>query len=89
MDVKKPIATVDLALSFIGLVKTGMIVLTMMLLEWAKLKERKAEVAAGAAKNDLEVEKLKSEIKGAGSAQEQIDSVLHANGLPPGKSSES
>lgn len=83
-DIKKPLATIELAAAAVSLVKTAAVIFTMMLLEWARLAQRKAEVNAEAAKNDLEVEKLKNETKGVGSAQEQIDSVLHAHGLPGG-----
>ena len=81
-DVKKPLATLELAAAAISLVKTAAVVFVMMMLEWARLKERKAEVALGAAENDLAAMQVKA--TGVGSAQAQIDSVLSAHGLPGG-----
>ena len=85
-DVKKPLATLELASSAIGLLKTASVIFVMMLLEWARLKQRRAEVETKAAKNDLEVAALKSEAKDdVRTDKEVLDDFLAARGLPASK----
>lgn len=87
---KKAVSTVDLALSAIGILKTGAVIFVMMMLEWSKLRERKAELATAKAENDLEVEKVKAAIQavaGDTSAKANVADYLAKHPLPlgPGK----
>lgn len=57
----KPITTVEIVASVIGMIKTGLVVITMMLLEYAKREKAKAKLNEAIAINDLEIEKAKHE----------------------------
>ena len=63
MDKPKPISTIDLALSALGLLKSGALVFVMLLLEWSRKREAQAKLEATAARNDLEVEKTSNAIE--------------------------
>lgn len=57
----KPITTIEVISSIIGALKTGIVVLTMVLLEAAKMDKARAKLGEAKAKNDLEIEKAKHE----------------------------
>lgn len=57
----KPITTIEVVSNVLGLLKTGLVVVTMMLLEFAKMEKAKAKLGEALAKNDLEIEKAKNE----------------------------
>jgi hypothetical protein len=59
--VTKPITTIEVVSSVLGMLKTGLVVVTMMLLEFAKMEKAKAKLGEALAKNDLEIEKAKNE----------------------------
>lgn len=59
MSAKKAIDTVSLVASALSVVKTLGVVFAMALLEWARLRQKRAEFDADAARNDLEVERVK------------------------------
>jgi hypothetical protein len=63
MDKPKPISTIDLALSALGLLKSGALVFVMLLLEWSRKREAQARLEATAARNDLDVEKTTNAIE--------------------------
>jgi hypothetical protein len=62
MDKLKPISTIDLLLSALGLLKSGAIIFAMMMLEWSRKKEAQARLETAAVKNDLDVEKTTNAI---------------------------
>jgi hypothetical protein len=79
----KPISTLELASTAVSLVKTATVVLVLMLLEWSKLKERRAKVEAASAENDLAVAKVTAEVKNDGRTDAQVlDEFLHHHGPP-------
>lgn len=53
----KPLSTVDLLLSALGLIKSGALVFGLLMLEWGRKKEAQAKLEAKAIKNDLDVER--------------------------------
>lgn len=57
----KPITTIEVVSNILGLLKTGLVIITMMLLEFAKMEKAKAKLGEALAKNDLEIEKAKNE----------------------------
>jgi hypothetical protein len=85
-DIKKPLATLELASAAVSLLKTAAVIFVMMALEWSRLKERKAELQAAGAENDLEIEKLKAKAAAdTTSAAQSVDSFLSLHGLGAGK----
>lgn len=82
-DLKKPIDSIQLATSIVALTKTALVVLAMMLLEWSRLKERRATIEVAAAKTDLEIQKFKTEAAADARTDTQvIDDFLGR--APPG-----
>jgi hypothetical protein len=57
----KPITTIEIVSSVIGIIKTGAVIITMMILEFAKMEKAKAKLSEAIAINDLEIEKAKHE----------------------------
>lgn len=55
----KPIATIEVISTLLGMIKTGFIVTTMILLEFAKMEKAKAKLGESLAQNDLKIEKAK------------------------------
>jgi len=55
----KPITTLEIVSSVLGALKTGAVILAMLLLEFAKMEKAKAKLGEALAKNDLEIEKAK------------------------------
>lgn len=58
----KPITTIEVISTVLGMLKTGVVALTMILLEYSKIEKAKAKLGEAKAKNDLEIEKAKNEI---------------------------
>lgn len=88
VDVKKPINTLELATAAVSLAKTAAVVFVMMMLEWARLRERKAVLAASKSENDLEIAKATAKLEGAKegkSAKDQVDEYLRGHGLGASK----
>jgi hypothetical protein len=73
--VTKPIATIEVIATLLGMLKTGIVVLTMVLLEAAKMDKAKAKLGEAKAKNDLAVEKVKH-AKPTHSDNDTIDAFL-------------
>lgn len=57
----KPIATLDIVSAIYGAIKTGAVILAMIILEYSKMEKAKAKLSEAIAKNDLEIEKAKNE----------------------------
>lgn len=57
----KPISTLQVVSTVLGLVKTGIVVTAMMILEFSKMKAAREKLKAAKAENDLEVEKVRNE----------------------------
>lgn len=62
-DAKKAVSTVDLVLQAIGLLKTGAIIFGMVLIDWARRKQKLAENQAEVAKTDLDVMYIKTQLQ--------------------------
>ena len=75
MSLPKPIATVDLLVSALGLLKSGAIVFVMMLLEWSRKREAQAKLETKAAKTDLAVEKKSNELENEARGKSSADVV--------------
>lgn len=79
MEKLKPISTVDLLLSALGLLKSGALIFGVLMLEWSRKREAQAKLEMQAAKNDLEVEKttnaIETEARGK-SSESIIDDFL-------------
>jgi len=61
VDIKKPISTVELILGMMGFIKSASIVLSMVLIDWARRRAEKAEDRA--ALKDTEMEVLKNNVR--------------------------
>lgn len=59
----KPIDSVQLIVEMVGFFKSAAIVLSVMLIEWARAKQAHAEDKQAVAESDLAMEKAKNEIK--------------------------
>ena len=57
----KPITTVEVISTILGMVKTGLVALTLIAIEYEKMEKAKARLSESLAKNDLEIEKAKNE----------------------------
>jgi len=75
MDKLKPISTIDLALSALGLLKSGALVFFMLLLEWSRKREAQAKLETKAAKTDLAVEKKSNELENEARGKSSSDVV--------------
>lgn len=81
-DLAKPISTIELASSAVALIKTAAVVVVMMVLEWAKIRERRAQIETAVAKSDAAVANLKTEATtDARTDAAVIDDFLRARGL--------
>lgn len=70
----KPLSTVDLLLSALGLIKSGAFIFGLLMLEWGRKREAQAKLETKAIKNDLAVEKTTNAIdkQDAGRSAESI-----------------
>lgn len=66
---KKAVNTVDLALSAIGLFKSFALVFGVVLIEWARAKQKLAENKTAVAEADLGSKVKQGEIEGAANAK--------------------
>lgn len=72
---KRAVATVDLLLSALSLLKAGALIFGMVLLEWSRKRETLARNEADLAKADLTAEKKRQEIE-TRSASKTPDQVI-------------
>lgn len=74
-DAKKAVSTVDLALAVIGIMKTGFVVFAMVLLDFARRKQRLAENQAAVATSDLSTKMKQDTIQKAADAKTADDII--------------
>lgn len=61
-EIKKAVSTVDLAVQAVGLIKSAALIFAMVLIEWARARQKLAENKQAVAETELEVHKEKGKI---------------------------
>lgn len=79
-EIKKTLNTVDLLMQALGLIKTGAIIFGMMLIEWARAKQKIAENKKSIAETNLDILIKQQQIQKEADAKNPdaiIDDYLH------------
>lgn len=81
----KPLSTVDLALSAVGLIKSAALIFGVVLIEWARSRQRLAEGKQAQAESHLVIAKEQGALDAKAStmsSRERIDEFLKSRSKP-------
>lgn len=84
-DAPKPTSTIDLTLTAIDLFKSAALVFVMVIIEWARAKQKFAENKAAVADVNLAVAKAQGEIDAEAARKDPVtivDEFLHGSPSP-------